>query len=269
MKNETAYVKTLTALLKKVRESQTPPPAPEHDPLTHLVLAFLQWNASRTLAEAAHERLMQQMVDHNDLRVSHPHEIVGLLGASYPRAEERAARLHESLQEIYNREHGVSLSAVVARGKKQARTYLESLPGMVGYVSSRVVLLGMGGHAMPVDDRLLARLVEEQAVSEQAGTDEVAAFLERQVKAGEAASLHLAFEEWLGQEAPVLRASSTKASEPKTSAKATPPKDESEVKPPEVKTPEAKAPQTKTAEAKTTPKKTTKKTVKKSAKPRR
>ena len=44
----------------------------------------------------------------NDLRVSHPQEVVGLLGPRYPRVEERAARLHEALQEIFIREHAVS-----------------------------------------------------------------------------------------------------------------------------------------------------------------
>lgn len=196
MKNESAYTKKFVALLKKIKEAHQPAAFSEYDPVEHLVVAFLQWNSSRKLAEAAFTKLMAPMVDKNDLRVSHPHEIVALIGEDYPRADERAARLHESLQEIYNREHGVTLDSVSSQGKKQARTYLDSLPGMVSYVSSRVMLLSVNAHAIPVDDLLRDKLVSEEVVEPDATVEEISAFIERQVKSGEGIAAHLAMDEW-------------------------------------------------------------------------
>lgn len=196
MKNESAYTKKLTALLKKVKDAHQPSPHTPADPVTELVIAYLQWNSSRKLAHAAHDRLMKQMVDNNDLRVSHPHEIVNLIGSEYPRSEERAARLHEALQEIFNREHTVALEHLSSQGKKQARTYLDSLPGMVSYVSSRVMLISFGAHALPVDDLLRDKLIAEEAADPDASVEEVAAFLERQIKAGDALQYHLSLDEW-------------------------------------------------------------------------
>lgn len=196
MKNESAYTKKFAALLKKVKDAHQPAEVSKHDPVEHLVIAFLQWNSSRKLAEAAFTKLMAPMVDSNDLRVSHPHEIVNLIGEDYPRAAERAARLHESLQEVYNREHGVSLDSLSAQGKKQAKTYLESLPGIVSYVVSRISLLSLGAHAVPVDDLLRDKLVTEEAVEPDATVEEISAFIERQIKSGEALAVHLALDEW-------------------------------------------------------------------------
>jgi endonuclease III len=266
VKNESAYTKKFAALLKKVKEAHQPAEPASTDPVSQLVVAYLQWNSSRKLAIAAHEKIMKQMVDNNDLRVSHPHEIVNLIGEDYPRAQERAARMLEALQEIFVREHVVSLDGVMSQGKKQARIYLESLPGIVSYVTARVMLLSAGAHVMPVDDLLRDKLAAEDAVDPEASVEEVATFIERQIKAGEAVATHLALEEWstvggVRRTAPRPVASkpapAVKAAEPKAAAKPVARKAEPVAKKTELKTNPTPTP------------KTTKKTTKKSTKSRR
>lgn len=195
MKNESSYVKKLAALLKKVRSANRAEPHPQRDPVTQLVVAYLEWNASRKSAKDAHARLTHVMVDNNDLRVSHPHEIVAVLGERYPRAQERAARLHEALQEIYLREHAIEVD-LADKTKKQARAYFDSLPGITQYVAAQVTLLACGGHAIPVDDHMVALLNEEGVVDPTATPEEVGAYLERHVKADDAAEVHLSMRAW-------------------------------------------------------------------------
>jgi endonuclease III len=271
VKNESAYTKKFAALLKKVKEAHQPAEPASTDPVTQLVVAYLQWNSSRKLATAAHEKLMKQMVDNNDLRVSHPHEIVNIIGEDYPRAHERAARMLEALQEIFVREHVVSIDGILAQGKKQAKAYLESLPGMVSYVSARVMLLSAGAHVIPVDDLLRDKLVAEEVVDPDATIEEVAAFIERQIKAGEALATHLALEEWstvggVRRTAP-KPAPAAKPAAP--AAKAVEARPAPAARPAEAKAakPAAKKTETK-SNAKPAPK-TTKKTTKKSTKSRR
>lgn len=269
MKNESAYTKSWAALLKKVKDAHQAPEPIACDPVTQLVLAYLQWNSTRKLALAAHEKLMKQVVDNNDLRVSHPYELIQAIGEDYPHAEERAARLHEALQEIFVREHMVSLDAVLAQGKKQAKAYLENIPGMVSYVANRVMLLSAGAHVMPVDDVLRARLIGEEVVDSEASNEEIAAFLERQIKAGEAVQVHLLLEEW-STAGGIKRALAAVEKVPVSRPPA--PKVVAE-KPADDKTAEksdAKPLSGKSAESKTNPKttpKSTSKTTKKSTKP--
>ncbi len=195
MKNENSYVKKLIALLKKIRSTNRAESHIQHDAVTQLVIAYLEWNATRKSAKDAHARLMRVMVDNNDLRVSHPHEIVAILGERYPRAEERAARLHEALQEIYLREHAIEVD-LSDKSKKQVRTYFDSLPGITQYVAAQVTLLACNSHAIPVDDHMADLLREEGVVDPAATVEEIGAFLERCVKADDAVEVHLCMRAW-------------------------------------------------------------------------
>lgn len=197
MKNSTTYAKKLSALLRRLRKAHKLTEQPEStEPVTQLVLGFLQWNATRKQARTAYERITAQLVDHNDLRVSHSHEIIALLGSNYPRAEERAARMRDALQEIFVREHVVSLSHLHGKGKKEVRAYLDTLPGIPPYVAAQVLLLSFGGHAIPVDDHLADVLRGDGIVDPDATVEVIESFLEHQVRAGEGVAVHHALQTW-------------------------------------------------------------------------
>ena len=197
MKNATSYIKPLAALLRKLKQRyKAADPTPHQNPVTELVLSFLQWNATRKTAEAAFDRLMEGVVDTNDLRVSDPDEITELLGQDYPRLQERTARLQDALQEIYIREHAVTLDPLATMPKKDARAYLASLPGMPVYVTARVMLLGLDAHAVPVDDHLADLLKQDGIVDPDATVEQIEAFLERHVKASDAPHVQRALQAW-------------------------------------------------------------------------
>jgi len=196
VKTDNTHAKQFAALVKEWKRKFKSTPQPQHDPITQLIMGFLEWNATRKLAEQGYEKLMSVMVDTNDLRVSHSHELAAILGPDYPQVEQRTTRLREALQDIYLREHAVSLDSLADRPKKEVRAYLESLGGIPQYVAAQVLLLCFGGHAIPVDDKMAALLVEEGAVPAGGSVHDIAAFLERQVKAGEAVALHHLMRAW-------------------------------------------------------------------------
>lgn len=220
MKNEAAFAKKLTALLKKVRREYAAEAPPSRDPVTQLVVGFLEWNAPRKAARDAHGRLMAVMVDNNDLRVSHPHELVELIGVNYPRAEERAARMREVLQEIFIREHGVGLEGLAEKPKKQVKQYLDTLPGMPQFVAAQVYLLSFGGGAVPIDDRIADLLKQEEAVDPDSSIETIADFVEKHIKADEAVEVHLALQSWA--DATHRPRAATKPSAGKTKSKPSP-----------------------------------------------
>ena len=196
MKNEPTCVKKFATLHKKIKAAHKPAPYPAVDPVMQIVASFLEWNATRAAAELAQARLMEFLVDANDLRVSHPHEIVDLIGEEYPLAEERATRLHEVLQEIFVREHMVSLAHLQSKTKKQVVDYLESIPAITPYVSAATALNAFGVHVVPVDNLIAAALKAEGAADESSTLEEISAFLEKQIKAGEAVELFLLLRDW-------------------------------------------------------------------------
>jgi endonuclease III len=204
LKNESQYVKRFTALLRKAIANCPEIESLKRDPVNQLIVGFLEWNATSRQASIAHHKIAEAMVDHNDLRVSHVYEIVAIIGDRYPAVEERVTRLRESLQELYRREHAMSLDSLTTKAKKQARAYFDSLPGMVPYAAAQVSLLCFGAHAVPVDDHLLDHLKEQGAVPEDATVQEAEAFLERQIKSGEAVTSHLALKHFSDHRKPTV-----------------------------------------------------------------
>ncbi|MEL7089661.1 MAG: hypothetical protein AAGL98_14675, partial [Planctomycetota bacterium] len=190
-KQDPATAKKFAALLKKALSAYKGEDPPPRDPVAQLIVSFLQWNTTRHKAEDAFTALMDAMLDVNDLRVSHPHELVAIVGEDYVDAGNRMIRLRESLNEVYKREHDIQMHSVSGKGKKEQRAYLDSLPGIPPFVAAQVTLLSFGGHAMPIDDKVCALLISEGCLNEGTPPADAEAYLTRQVKAGDALGAHL------------------------------------------------------------------------------
>lgn len=160
------------------------------------MVGFLEWNASRRQADSAHRRLVAAMVDNNELRVTRTEDLTTLIGRKYPLVSERIERMLESLQDVFLREHAVSLDSLREQPKKDIRHYLETLGGIPPYVASQVLLLSFGGHALPVDDKTAFLLIEEGVVPEGAEIRQITSYLERQVKASNAVEAHMKLRAW-------------------------------------------------------------------------
>lgn len=252
-KTDTKHTKALNALLKKARSAWKGEEPPPLEPISQLVFSFLTWNATVRQADAAMDKIMAQIVDLNELRVSLNHEIVDMIGVRYPQAEERAIRLREAMNEVFLREHDWKMHSVKTKGKREQREYLDSLPGIPSYVAAQVALLCFGAHALPVDDKLCSLLIAQGIGEPETTPAELESWLLRQIKAGDALDAHLALQHWAENKkmpAPAKPAPKKKAAAKKTTTK------KAAVKKPAAKAP---APKKKTAKKKSATKKATKK----------
>jgi hypothetical protein len=197
VKKETAYAGRAGEVLQEVRSRFGEASLPRcGTPIEQLVFAFLEWDATRSAAEAGFRRLMDSAVDVNELRVTRTAELAATLGPGYPRAEERAVRLRESLQDVFLREYGTSLDTLGSKGKKEIREYLQSLRGAPLYAAWHVALLCYEVHSVPVDEGIRSALAEAGAADPSMSAEQVSGFLERQVKAGEALRTFAALRAW-------------------------------------------------------------------------
>lgn len=211
MKNASTCAGRLEAVLARLE----PPPDEvlpvADDPVETLIHSFLLWGSTSEQAGNAYRALKQGFVDHNELRVSLPYEIALCLRQKDSRSLERCQRLRASLNDLFRREHVVSLDRVRSMGKRDARKYIETLEGMVPYVSARVMLLCFDIHVMPVDDPLRALLIEEGAADPSADCAEVSAFVSRHVPAARARDIHARLQAWSDCAAARLAAGDGKA----------------------------------------------------------
>ena len=157
------------------------------DPVTAVMIeSFLAWRYGEHAAAEAMARLCGETVDFNEARVLLVDELVQVLGPTEPHAEERATRLRRALNAVYEQEHSVSLGMLVRQGKREARVFLDQLDGMVPFVSARVTLLALHGHAFPIDERHIEMLVAKGVLSHADDPAAVSSWMERQFRAGEA-----------------------------------------------------------------------------------
>lgn len=196
MKTDPTHVTKLNTLLRQAKRRFKFESPDSPTPIAQLVQAFLEWNATSRQADKAMTRLMAPMVDYNDLRVSHQHDLLALIGEDYPLVEERLARLRESLQDVFLREHGMRMETLNDKNKKDIRLYLDTLGGAPQYVAAKVMLMSFGGHAIPVDDKLAALLIEQGAAPSDASVNDIASFLERHIKASDSVTVHLTLKAW-------------------------------------------------------------------------
>jgi endonuclease III len=186
MKRGSEYAKRLKQLYQQlVRQYGKPDPAPATDPLEQLLTGILSICSSDSKARSAYQRLVADMVDLNELRVTPSMELADLIGDGLPLRQQKAEWIVMALNEIRLREDTLDLSFLAQRGRREARDYLESLPGVDRSAAASVVLFSLGGHAIPVDDLTVYVLRKDEVIDEDANAGEVQGFLERNISASD------------------------------------------------------------------------------------
>lgn len=221
-------VKKLHAFMKKLpalAEEPAPPYRSSHalDPIVaELVRSFFVWESGERAAERAVKGIESATVDYNELRVCLPHELEQMVGRGDKHLNERSLRLRSVLNDIYRREHELTLAHLLTLPKREARAYLEALDGMPSFVSARVCLLAIGSHAVPVDSRVVAALTKQSSLPSElqsASHAECASWLEHHIRAEDAAAFHLRMESMLEADRADTSGRKTSAAKPKAGAR--------------------------------------------------
>lgn len=156
------------------------------DPMGRLIRAFLEYDCDEARTSAAERKILETMVDYNELRVTPAIELAALLGVRYPFAESRCSALHRTLQSIFDREHHMRLDRLKEMKKAEIRPYFQSLAGITPYVEAAVSVDCFGISAAPVDNKLLLWLVSKEALPEGIDLKIAQQVIEKHLKAGEA-----------------------------------------------------------------------------------
>lgn len=203
MKQAAEYAKKVNRLFNtlKKQHGKVEPPT-EMNPLEQLILAILARNTSDTKAHAAYHRLRENMVDNNELRVTPPGELADVLGDDLPDTVAKARVLLDALNGVYDRQNAMDLSFLKGMSVRDARDCLRSLSGVDEFAAARVVLLSLGGHAIPIDDHTASVLRREELVSPEATIEEIQAFLERHIHAADTLTFSMLLHRYAATKAP-------------------------------------------------------------------
>src|SRR6476646_1593531 len=192
MKNATKHAETLKSVLKKLVKEHKPEPKVAQEPLKALVRGAMSYDMPDARAEEAMKAIEKEFVDLNELRVATDLEIHELLGVRYPDIERRVAMITGSLNNIFEREHTLSLDRLKTISKRDARQFLRELPEIHPFVEAYVMLFAFDGHAFPIDDEIVAYLKEQEVVEDDVNLEEAQRFVEHHLKAEECHDLFAA-----------------------------------------------------------------------------
>ncbi len=192
MKNATKHAEELRSLYRKLLKEHKPEPREPMDPLKALVRGAMSFDVSDDRADHAMKAIDKEFVDLNELRVATDLEIQALLGGRYPAIEKRVAMITLALNNIFEREHTLSLDRLKTISKRDARKFLGELPDIHPFVEAYVMLYGFDGHAVPLDDDMLAYLREQEIIDEQTDLEEAQRFVEHHIKHEESHSFFMA-----------------------------------------------------------------------------
>lgn len=213
MKNGTLYAAKLKKMYPKLRSAAGDLCAPNlDDPIRCLAVATLGVGCSDQDAERGIDRALVSMVDWNEMRVSSAFELNKAIGNAIPRGTERCHHLIRVFQAIFDRENKLSLDRLKNMGRREARHYLESLDGIDSYAVASVILWSLGGHSIPVNDRLLSALRDADLVNPSAEREEVQSFLERHVSAADAKTFCMIMQDFASTQRGSSHRSSTRTS---------------------------------------------------------
>src|SRR5919112_3511847 len=161
MKNATKHADELKSLTKRLLKEHKPEPRQAQEPLKALVRAAMSFDMPDAKADEAMRLIDREFVDLNELRVATDLEIQELLGVRYPAIEKRVAMITQALNNIFEREHTMSLERLNTISKRDARQFLRELPEIHPFVEAYVMLFAFDGHTMPVDGEILAYLTDK------------------------------------------------------------------------------------------------------------
>jgi endonuclease-3 len=149
--------------------------------LEQFLYAVCREDATRAAADRAYRALEEGFYDWNEVRVSSEEEIAEAL-AGLSGAGERARRIREFLQEVFETEFSYDLEPLQKKGLKQAAKQLSRYQAANDYAVAWVVQQSLGGHAIPLDGRSVRVLKRMGLLDEEAGNAEaMRASLEHQI----------------------------------------------------------------------------------------
>lgn len=167
----------LDAALAKLDAAKFPK---ELSVLDHVLLGVLQENATPTQAIETFRRLVSGFHDFNELRVSHPRELEELLG-ELPEAHAKARRVTAVLQFVFETTYNFDLESMKKKPLKQAMRQLSKIIGITPFAVAATVQRALGGHAIPLDERIMELLKQLDLLEPGDSPQEAQAALEHWV----------------------------------------------------------------------------------------
>jgi len=184
MKNSKDYSKKIQKLYRSLKRKYPNVQKVSHETvIDSIIYAIISAEMSEKMTDSVIEKFADHFVDWNDLRVSRSEEIVEVIGKDNHAIMEIASTITRVLNSIFNEYHKVSLEGLKKIGKRPAKQALEQIEGTSRFVVDYCVLTSLGGHAIPLTNKMIKYLKTNELVDPDADERQIGGFLAKQISA--------------------------------------------------------------------------------------
>jgi len=187
MKNSKEYSKKVSNLYRSLKSKRAKVKIVTYERVVDaLVYAIVSEKMSKPAADAAIKRFDDYFVDLNDLRVSRTEEIIEVLGEDTPATRDIASRIIRALRAVFNEYNNVSLETLKKIGKRPAKQVLEKIEDTSRFVVNYCMLTSLQGHAIPLTQKMIEYLRNNELAHPDASEQEIEGFLVKRISAANA-----------------------------------------------------------------------------------
>ncbi|MHC4322732.1 MAG: hypothetical protein ACYSUX_00500 [Planctomycetota bacterium] len=184
MKNSKDYSKKIQKLYRSLNRKYPKVQKLSHEKVIDAVIyAVISAEMSEKATDSIIRKFASYFVDWNDLRVSRVEEIVEVLGKDTSATMDIALTITRILNGIFNEYHQISLESLKKIGKRPAKQALEKIDGISRFVVEYCLLTSLGGHAIPLTDKMIKYLKNNELVNPEADGQQIGGFLAKQISA--------------------------------------------------------------------------------------
>ena len=184
MKNSKDYSKKIQKLYRSLSRKYPKVQKVCHEKVIDAIIyAVISAEMSEKKTDSVIRKFTGYFVDWNDLRVSRAEEIVEVLGKDTPVTMDIALTITRVFNGIFNEYHKISLESLKKIGKRPAKHALEKIDGTNRFVVEYCLLTSLGGHAIPLTDKMIKYLRNNDLVNPDADDQQIGGFLAKQIPA--------------------------------------------------------------------------------------
>lgn len=186
------FTKSLRSVCNKLRRQSNTKEEELADPIEQLVFSILTTNASSARAKIAVRMIQENMVDFNELRVTPISELMEMLSKSLTETDRPARTIVRSLKWVFSKFNTLALAYLREEQNSTVKSLLEHIPNCPSHATRAMLLLSFGIPVFPIDDQMVAYLINNGALPEGVSLLEAENFVQRQLKAAEMKPCYLA-----------------------------------------------------------------------------
>ncbi|MBN1456964.1 MAG: hypothetical protein JW912_03840 [Sedimentisphaerales bacterium] len=215
MKDSKTYAQKITKLYRSLKKGPKIKTKTFDDPVDAIVYAIISENMESESARSVYKKMEEHFVDQNDLRVSREEETMDVFGGITEETSKTAKLLRKTLGAILEKYESVGLTKLKEMGKRQAKAELQAIGCLSPFVVNYCFLTSLAGHAIPLTEKMIEFLKDEELVHPESTDEQIEGFLERQISAANAYEFYTLIK----QESKKVRKKKTKKSAKKDDEK--------------------------------------------------